>query len=318
MQASKKICVIVPAYNEELLLPRVLEGMPNLVEKIIVINDCSTDGTKDVINHYEKLDSRILSIHHTKNQGLGQSLIDGYEMAKEIHVDIVVVMAGDNQMSPSDLPNIVQPLQDGIADYSKGNRLLRQEVFSRMPKHRLIGNSILSILTKFATGYWNILDPQSGYTAISINALRKIQITNMVKGYGYNADILNMLNLQNFKVVDVDIEPIYGDEKSKIKLKSYIPNVSWLLVKLFAKRMLVKYVIKDFHPLFLLYLFSIFSGIFVVIPLFARFIYLYFLLGEAPQTTLILLTFTLTMSFYSLCFAMWMDIQDNQKLRVIN
>lgn len=316
MGNNNKICVIVPAYNEELLLPKVLEGMPDFVSKVIVINDCSIDGTKDVISHFEKLDSRVASIHHSKNQGLGQSLIDGYEMAMKLDVDIVVVMAGDNQMSPSDLPNIVKPLEEGIADYSKGNRLLREEVFRRMPKHRLIGNSILTILTKFATGYWNILDPQSGYTAISINALRKIPITKMVKGYGYNADILHMLNLQDLKVVDVDIEPVYGQEKSKIKLKSYIPNISWLLVKLFTKRMFIKYVVNDFHPLFLLYMFSILTGTFVVIPLSIRFFYLYFSLGEAPQTTLILLTFTFTMSFYSLCFAMWMDIQDNQKLRV--
>src|SRR5690606_31823096 len=134
--------------------------------------------------------------------------------------------------------------------------LLRAEAALRMPKHRYIGNGVLTILSKFATGYWQIIDPQCGFTAIGKEALATIPITTMIKGYGYNAHILNMLNLDNFTAIDVKVEPIYGEEKSKIKLKTYIPTVSKLLVRLFLRRLVHKYVIRDFNPLVFFYLMS--------------------------------------------------------------
>src|SRR5690606_13739007 len=152
------------------------------------------------------------------------------------------------------------------ADYAKGNRLLRDEVVERMPRHRLIGNAVLSLLTKFATGYWKSMDPQCGYTAISGEALARIPIESMIKGYGYNVHILNMLNLANQRVAEVEVEPVYRDEVSYIKLRRYIPSVSVLLIRLFWFRLTRRYIVRDFHPLALMYMFSIFLGL-TVIPL---------------------------------------------------
>jgi glycosyltransferase involved in cell wall biosynthesis len=313
MLDGKTIGVVIPAFNEELLIGRVLDTMPEFVDRMFVINDASKDRTGEIIDDYASRDARIQPIHHAANAGLGQSLIDGYVAARTERVDVVAVMAGDAQMAPDDLEHVVRPIADGIADYVKGNRLLRDEVIGRMPRHRFIGNNVLTLLTKFATGYWHIIDPQCGYTAISREALAVIPIEKMIKGYGYNADILYLLNMSNFSVLDVEVEPVYGDEKSKIKLKSYVPRVSKLLLFLFMRRIFKKYMVREFHPLFMLYGFAAFNTGFCAL-MAARFLWLYTKLGVAPSTTLILMMFSFSFAIFSLTFAMWMDMEDNKKL----
>lgn len=313
MLDGKTIGIVIPAYNEELLIGRVFDTMPGYVDRMFVINDCSKDRTGAIIDDYASRDPRIRPIHHAVNGGLGQSLIDGYVAAREEKIDVVAVMAGDAQMAPADLEHVVRPVADEIADYVKGNRLLRDEAFERMPRHRFIGNNVLTLLTKFATGYWHIIDPQCGYTAISSTALKTIHIEKMIKGYGYNADILYMLNMNNFSVMDVEVEPVYGDEKSKIKLSRYIPRVSKLLLGLFLRRIVKKYMHREFHPLFMLYGFAAFNA-FVAAVMGVRFLWLFAHLGVAPTTTLILLMFSFSFCVFSLTFAMWMDMEDNKKL----
>lgn len=318
MFKNKSIAAVIPAYNEENLIGKVIETMPEFVDLMIIINDRSTDKTRERIDSYIEKGFPIQLIDHEVNKGLGQSLIDGYLAAIEAGSDVIVVMAGDAQMSPADLPAILLPVCEGQVDYTKGNRLLRADAYDRMPRHRFFGNSVLSLLTKFATGYWQLIDPQSGYTAISNKALASIPIEKMIKGYGYNAHILNMLNMANYRVMDVEIEPVYGDEVSTIKLHKYIPGVTRLLLSLFVGRVIKKYLIRDFHPLVFFYMFSLFNGLFLALPLLVRFIYKYHVLGYMPQTTLILLTFCSTMAMFSLFFAMSLDMEDNRRLQPVN
>lgn len=310
---GKTIGIVIPAFNEEMLIGRVFDTMPDFVDRMFSVNDCSSDRTGEIIEEYAARDPRIRPIHHEENRGLGQTLIDGYLAAREEEIDVVAVMAGDAQMAPDDLDHVVRPVVEGRADYVKGNRLLREEVVERMPRHRFLGNSMLTLLTKFATGYWHIIDPQCGYTAIGKEALATIPIQQMIKGYGYNADILYMLNLNNFPVLDVEVEPVYGDEKSKIKLARYIPRVSRLLLSRFIKRLVKKYMVREFHPLFMLYGFSAFNFVIAAL-MFVRFVWLYASIGVAPTTTLTLLLFSFSFAVFSLTFAMWMDMEDNKKL----
>lgn len=314
MLNDKSISVVIPAYNEELLIGRTIQTMPDFVDRMFVVNDGSKDRTKEIIEEFAAKDERVVLVDNVVNQGLGQSLINGYVAARDAGYDLIAVMAGDAQMSPADLEPLCAPLIFGNADYAKGNRLMREEVIERMPTHRFIGNNILTLLTKFATGYWHIIDPQCGYTVISHRALKTIPIETMIKGYGYNADILHMLNMNNFRVKDVEVEPVYGEEQSKIKLKSYIPTVSKLLLRLFWQRLKKKYMLREFHPLFMLYGLAIFNGIFLFIPMFFRFFYLYFSMGQVPQTTLMIMLFSFSFAMFSLVFAMWMDMEDNRKL----
>ena len=314
MFKEKKICVIIPALNEELLLPRTLDSMPEWVDSIVVIDDASTDKMPMLLEACKKNDSRINIITHSSNLGLGQSLIDGYQFFQSMtDADICAVMAGDNQMSPKDLPKVLDPLIKGSVDYVKGNRLLRSDAIKRMPFYRYIGNSILSLLTKIATGYWKILDPQCGYTAISRKAIEIIPIQSMIKGYGYNAHILNMLNLNNLKVTDVEVEPVYGEEKSKIKVIRYTFNVTILLMKLTLKRLISKYLVRDFHPLILLYLFGLIQ-ILLSIFLLIRFVSIFMATGLLPQTTLLLFYFSSSIGVLSSFLGMWLDMEDNKKL----
>ena len=312
MLDGKTIAVAVPAYNEERFIGQVIDTMPEYVDRVFVVNDGSTDNTAALIN--ERASERVVAVHNEGNVGLGQSLINGYAAAYADDMDVVAIMAGDAQMAPADLESVVRPIVNGDADYVKGNRLLRDEVVDRMPRHRLIGNSILSILSKFATGYWHSMDPQCGYTAISHFALGRIPIETMRKGYGYNAHILNMLNLANQRVAEVEVEPVYGDETSYIKLRKYIPTVSRLLIGLFCRRLVRKYIVRDFHPLAMMYAFSAFVGLFAVVPLFVRFIVMFLGDKTVPQTTMILLSFSSMFALFSLFFAMWLDVEDNRHL----
>ena len=311
MYEGNRIGVVVPAYNEEALILDTLCSIPSYVDKIFCVNDGSTDSTLDLIISQQEIDGRIVLIDHETNQGLGQSLIDGYLASLNSEIDITAVMAGDNQMHPDDLPSLLNRLIEEDFDYVKGNRLLHKSVGS-MPRYRFLGNALLTILTKFATGYYSLMDPQCGYTAIKTSALRNIPITSTTRGYGYNADILCMLNIGGYGVTDVPVKPVYGREVSKIKLWKYIPKTSWILMRLFFHRLWWRYVVLDFHPLVLFYLFALFTTCFVVLPLLVRFFVLYFALGEAPQTTLIILVFATITALQSILFAIWMDMDYNR------
>jgi len=306
-----KIAVVVPAYNEEALILDTLCSIPDYVSMIFVINDGSKDRTLSLIQTRQEVDDRIVIINHETNKGLGQSIIDGYLASQKSEADITAIMDGDNQMHPDDLPRLLDALIEEGFDYAKGNRLLHQNI-ADMPRYRFLGNAVLTILTKFATGYYSLMDPQSAYTAIKNKILRTLPIENMRKGYAYNADILCMLNIRGYKVKNVEVRPVYGREKSKIKLWKYIPQTSWLLIRLFLRRLWQRYVVLDFHPLILFYLYAAASTLFIILPLMIRFFTLYFIMGEAPQTTLIILVFTTITAFQSILFAIWMDMDYNR------
>ena len=312
MYKDNKIGVVVPAYNEKELILDTLNGMPEYVDAIFVINDASTDNTLELVQQRQRKDSRIRIINHETNKGLGQSLVDGYLASRESAIDITAVMAGDNQMHPDDLPALLDKIIEKDYDYVKGNRLLHQDI-SAMPRYRFLGNAVLTILTKFATGYYFMMDPQCGYTAIRNSVLRQIPIEQMTKGYGYNADILCMLNIQRFMVTDAQVRPVYDREKSKIKLWKYIPKTSWLLIRLFFRRLWQRYIVLDFHPLVLFYLFAFFNTLFILLPLTIRFFFMYFEYNELPKTTLTILISTFLITFQSILFAIWMDMDYNRK-----
>jgi glycosyltransferase involved in cell wall biosynthesis len=317
MLRGKTIGVVVPAFNEERLIARTLSTMPDFVDHVIVVNDGSRDGTQAAVEAYRRSDPRVVLINHEQNEGLGQSLIDGMLRSRAMGIDVTAVMDGDGQMDPADLPAVVGPVVDGAADFCKGNRLLHREVARTMPAYRLVGNAGLTFLTKFATGYWQLMDPQCAYSAISGRALAAIPIERMVRGYGYNADLLNMLNIYNFRVAMVQVKPVYGDARSGIKLRTYIPRVSWLLVRLFFRRLLRKYIVRNFNPLCLSYLAGLALLLFGSAPFAIRILYIYaqpeFLF---PQTSMLCFMFVTIAALQILLSAVQYDMEDNRHLFV--
>ena len=315
MYKNKTIGVVVPAYNEEILIVRVIDTMPDFVDKIIVINDASTDNTASVLENEKKHHPHLEIITHTKNQGVGGAIGTGYKRAKEIKIDVTVVMAGDAQMDSTDLPNIIAPVVNDEVAYSKGNRLFRGESWGMIPHYRYLGNSLLSFLTKIASGYWHIADSQCGYTAISLSALNLLDLDNIYKKYGVPNDILIKLNVENLRVRDISIRPVYNiGEKSGIRLWKVIPTISRLLFRGFFKRLFIKYVIKDFHPLVLFYCMA-----FTTIPLsfifLCRVFYIYYTTGLVPPTSHLLFWFMFVSGLQTLLFAMWFDMEYNKNLR---
>ncbi len=167
MYRDKTIAVVVPAYNEEILIGRVIDTMPDYVDYIVIVDDCSQDLTSDIVKEYQKKgDFTIDLIRHETNKGVGGAIITGYKQAIERQADITTVMAGDAQMDPDDLPQLLDPVVDDKTDYAKGNRLFAGDAWKIIPKRRYIGNYILSLLTKIASGYWHVADTQTGSTDI--------------------------------------------------------------------------------------------------------------------------------------------------------
>jgi hypothetical protein len=233
----------------------------------------------------------------------------------EEECEVTAVMAGDAQMDPRDLIRIIEPVAKREADYVKGNRLFRGESWQMIPKHRYLGNSVLSFLTKVASGYWHIADSQSGYTAISLIALKRLELDQIYPRYGMPNDLLVWLNIHNFRVRDISIRPVYNiGEKSGIRVHKVIPTISWLLFKGFWRRLFRKYVIQDFHPLIFFYLLA-FGALALSAVFFFRTIYYWIDLGSVPTTSFLVFWFLLISGFQSLFFAMWFDMENNRHLR---
>jgi glycosyltransferase involved in cell wall biosynthesis len=315
MYLDKRIGVVVPAYNEENLIGQTLTSIPELVDKIIVVNDASTDNTSAIIKEMAEKDKRIFLIEHSANQGVGAAIVSGYKKARDLKIDVTVVMAGDAQMDPRDLIPIIEPVADGSADYTKGNRLFYGDAWNMIPHYRYLGNSFLSLMNKIASGYWHIADSQSGYTAISLIALQRINLDKIYKGYGMPNDLLIKLNLHDFRVRDIHIRPVYNvGEKSGIKLMHVIPKISWILFKGFWQRLFFKYVIKDFHPLIFFYILS-FILLSASVPLSIRLFYIWAVMGDMPDMTAMALVFTLISGLQTLFFGMWFDMEYNKDLK---
>lgn len=315
MYKNKSIVVVVPAHNEETQIGAVIETMPDYVDKIVIIDDKSLDNTVKVVEEYRKRDEKIAFICHNSNQGVGSAIASGYKWARDHDFDVAVVMAGDGQMSPEDLPAILDPVVEGKADYAKGNRLFTGEAFKKIPKTRYFGNAVLSLLTKIASGYWHVADSQSGFTAINKEALHTIDWDKMYKGYGQPNDLLVKLNVSDYRAVDVHIKPVYDiGEVSGIKIRKVVFTISWLLVKLFFWRIKEKYIIRDFHPLVFFYLLG-FSLLGLSGLLFVRLIYLWTKMGHAPEMTAFALMFSFAIGLQSIFFSMWFDMEYNKDLK---
>ncbi len=315
MYKKKTICVVVPAHNEETQIGKVITTMPAFVDKIIIVDDKSKDGTVIIVQGLKKKNNKIVLIQHEKNQGVGGAIATGYKWARDNEFDVAVVMAGDGQMDPDDLENVINPVVNGEVDFTKGNRLITGEAFKKIPKIRYFGNSILSFLTKIASGYWHVADSQSGYTAINKRALHMLNWDSMYKRYGQPNDLLVRLNIYNLCVRDVEVKPVYNiGEKSGIRIWKVIFTISLLLLKLFCWRLAAKYIIRDFHPLVFFYALGFFL-ITVSFLLGIRLLYFFFVFNTIPSMNSVAFIITSVTGLQSIFFAMWFDMFYNSDLK---
>jgi glycosyltransferase involved in cell wall biosynthesis len=313
MLEGKSLAVVVPAFDEEELVATTIRGIPEFVDKIIVVDDASRDVTADAARGAG--DARVDVVTHGRNAGVGAAIVTGYRRAVELGADVVCVMAADNQMDPDDLEGIALPVVRGEVEYAKANRLVSGQAWEVIPRSRYLGNAMLSFLTKIASGYWHIADSQSGYTAASREILEQLDLERVYPRYGFPNDMLVHLNVWNARVRDVTARPVYNvGEKSGIKIRKVVPRISWLLIKGFFWRMREKYVIRDFHPLvffyalgFLMTVLGLALGIVEVV--------LRFMGNEVSVGTVVLVALLLIFGSQFTLFAMWFDMESNKDLR---
>ena len=315
MIEGKSVAVVIPAYEEEQLLPATLDGIPELVDRIYVVDDASRDGTVGRARAAAERDSRIAVIARERNGGVGVAVVTGYRRALEDGVDVIVVMNADNQMDPEDLTDLVLPVARGEVDYAKANRLFTGQAWQLIPHSRYLGNAVLSLWTKVASGYWHVADAQSGYTAIGRRMLGLLDLDNLYPRYGFPNDMLVHLNIWNARVRDVPSRPIYGvGERSGIRLRKVIPAISWLLIKRFWWRLGQKYVIRDFHPLVFFYVFGLLALLFGL-GLGVYQIVIKAMGYAATAGVVVLVALLLLFGLLFTLFAMWFDMESNKDLR---
>jgi len=372
MYEDHTVGVVVPAYNEEELIGGVISEMPEYVDRVYVIDDCSTDGTWEELlsvaqtdvdfgeppadlrpdqdapptemtltNGGREADSghvpdggltrqeellanraivtepigRVTPIKHVENLGAGGAIKTGYLASLIDRMDVTVTVDGDGQMDLSEMTRLLDPIVEGKADYAKGNRLIYKDFREEMPTFRFLGNSILTFLTKIASGYWKTMDPQNGYTAISYRALDNVGIEGMYEYYGYCNDLLVKLNAKGMRVADVAMPAIYGEEASSISYFEYIRKVSRMLLWNFLWRLKTRYLVLDFHPLALFYYFGAANvGIGVLLGIWSLMVWV---TGDGSlfmRGSMSLMIFTMGSMF--IMFAMLFDMQSNESMEV--
>jgi len=243
MLLNKIISVVIPCYKVETYIVDVVKSIPPFVDNIIIVNDKCPNNSTTLVKDFNK----VILLEHETNLGVGGAVITGYKKALEFESDITIKIDGDGQMDVNYMQKLVQPILDGKADYTKGNRFIDFKELRQMPKIRLFGNSGLSFLVKVSSGYWNIMDPTNGYTAINKQTLKELDLDNIAKRYFFESDMLINLNIENAVVVDVGIPAKYGDEESSLSVIKTLFGFPPKLFKGFTRRVFLKYFVYDFN-----------------------------------------------------------------------
>ena len=297
--------MVVPAHNESLLIGRTIATLPDFVDHVIVIDDKSSDDT--AAKALAVGDPRLTLIRHEHNQGVGSARKTAHRAALDLGADIDVVRDGDGQMDPAHLPDLLDPVVDGFG-YAKGNRFFSVGSWAGMPRHRVLGNLVLSFLTKSSSGYWHVFDPQNGYTAIRTDVLRRLPLDRVASGYSYENDLLVYLNILDVPVADVPIPALYATETSGIRLWRVVPELLWHLFRGFWRRIWWKYLVWSFSPVALLMLTGLFlialgsvAGLFVSVASIGA--------PEPTAGTVMLAVVPFVVGIQTLLVALQLDIQ---------
>jgi len=241
-----RIAVVVPCYRVRDTILDVIERIPEGVETIICVDDSCPESAGDFIEARCR-DPRVVVVRNPKNLGVGGAMIAGYQAALAQGVDIVVKIDGDGQMDPAILSDFVDPLINGLADYTKGNRFFWPKSIRGMPMLRLIGNAGLSFLTKASSGYWRIMDPTNGYTAIHSAALRALPLDRVANRYFFESDMLFRLYNARAVVLDIPMDARYSGEKSSLAISRILLPFLLLNLRNMSKRFIYNYFVRDFN-----------------------------------------------------------------------
>lgn len=242
-----KIAVAIPCFKVKKHILSVIEQIGQDVDRIYVVDDCCPEKTGDFVAN-QCFDSRVHVLWHTENQGVGGAMVTAYKQAlADNNIDVVVKIDGDGQMDPLLLPHFIEPIQRGEADYTKGSRFFTLESLESMPPMRKFGNAILSFVNKVSSGYWTVMDPTNGYTAIHCQSLRLLPLDKLSKRYFFESDMLFRLGTLRAVVQDIPMDAIYADEVSNLSIKKVLLDFPPLYIKAFFKRVFYNYFLRDFN-----------------------------------------------------------------------
>lgn len=247
MYKKHQIGVVIPTYKAKQHIKEVINGLPSWIDNIIIVDDkCPEETGKFVLDNFQN-NPRLCVVFHDANQGVGGATVTGYKKGVELGCQIIAKMDSDDQMDPTYLGELLDPIINEEARYTKGNRFVDFKALKAMPRMRLMGNSALSFMVKAASGYWTIMDPTNGYTAISHKALNKLNLEGLSKRYFFESDMLINLNIQNTVICDVSIPARYGDENSSLSIVNTMLKFPPKLLVGVIKRFFFKYLIYDFN-----------------------------------------------------------------------
>jgi dolichol-phosphate mannosyltransferase len=246
MFRDTRVHVVIPAYNVAAHIGSVLRGLPDFVDTVTVVDDGSADGTAETALKAD--DARVTVLQSPINEGVGAAMARGFKHALGQGAGIIVKMDGDGQMDPADLPRLLEPIVEGRCEYAKGNRFLMSRELDIMPRARLAGNFVLTFLTKLASGYWNVFDPQNGYVAITSGALGLLDLDRLSRRYFFENDMLINLNIFDARVRDVAMVSRYGAERSSMRLGRILCSFPYHLLRGYWYRFYRKHVLRDFSP----------------------------------------------------------------------
>jgi len=303
-----KLGVVIPCYRVVPYLEGVLASIPAMVDHIIVVDDACPDTSGLIAQRAAERDKRITVLFHEQNQGVGGAMISGYRKAMALGCDIIVKVDGDGQMNPDLIPALIAPLMRGSADYAKGNRFRELEALSQMPKIRLFGNSVLSFLVKAVSGYWNVMDPTNGFTAIHRRCLDKLNLDGISRDFFFESDMLVHLNLVDAAVHELPMKARYGDEASSLKIGKVVREFPFKLIRRLIKRVFLKYFVYDFNMASVYILAGVPMLMFGLI--FGGIHWVDSILGGGPKTagTIMLAALPVILAFQMLLQAIQIDI----------
>lgn len=240
-----KIAVVIPCYKVTAHIAKLIPQIGASVSAIYCVDDGCLDKSGDFIKK-NCTDPRVKILYNDSNQGIGGAMVTGYRAALADNMDIIVKLDGDGQMDPALIPAFTAPISEGLCDYTKGNRFHRLDDLEKMPRVRLIGNALLSFLTKLSSGYWHVFDPTNGYTAIHGAVLREVPLEKIDRGYFFESDMLFRLNLAQALVRDIPMRAVYEDEQSNLKIGAIVPKFLAAHARNLYKRIFYSYFLRDF------------------------------------------------------------------------
>lgn len=310
---KSNVTVVIPCYRVEREIGTLIINLPRFLKHIIVVDDASPDGTAKIVTEAAKKDRRIILIRHKSNQGVGGAMITGFRKALETDAHIVVKIDGDGQMDPAHLPNLLIPIIQGRADYTKGNRFRDFQALQKMPAIRRFGNMALGFLTKASTGYWNIFDPTNGFIAIHSKVLAQLPLDRIDRGFFFETSMLANLYIMGAMVKDVPMPARYKDEMSNLSIRRSLIEFPIKLIKTLIRRLILKNLIYDFSMASIYILSGLPLLLFGIVFGISKWVHYSILNMPAPTGTVMLPTLSVILGIQFLIAAVEIDLRSTPK-----